>query len=289
MQVAVSIGLCIAGDARTFQAALVRQSHLDYVISPLKMQGQLATFLVLGEGDRATLNMTRVHDDYEPAALVFTEPHDASSMQYERLATCGALFDAHEAAMGRAFDWTLRMRPDLYFYATLPRLDALSRDAVHARVRCFRFDANVTFTEEFISAENQMLLRSNCKAKPSACRACKQRHCRSSKSKAIDDQVALIPGAFRAAYFRSHAEMRALCPPPQIAECVLTKGVLEAGARISPTALHFTVARPEAKWHATTSEFRGLHFDAPLVSGFKSPSVADRTYRCAALNNSPHS
>ena len=110
-------------------------------------------------------------------SLFFSSFWVQANMQYERLATCGRLFDQYQASKHyaalvrsvggsgsgsesgdsgvvgvrsgdgvggrwdepRPMDWTIRMRPDLYFYAPLPPLATLRTDAVHARMRCFRF------------------------------------------------------------------------------------------------------------------------------------------------------
>ena len=277
------IGLCIAGEARTFHNAAVRNSQINYVLKPLRAQGQLETFIVLGEHDRIGLNMTLVKEDFKPISILFegglSEGEDAANSQYKRLQICGSQFDQYEATIGAKFDWVVRLRPDLYFYGALPNLWAYSLDAVHARMRCFRF--NQSFTEDHISAENQVSLRVNCRAQQKlTCRSCKQRHCMSSKSTVIDDQVALVPGGLRTIYFQSHYEKVRLCPPPHISECVLTRGITDNGVKISPLALYFTVARQSSKWHTSTSEHEGLFFDAPLVKGYKSTSAILRQYRC---------
>jgi hypothetical protein len=55
---------------------------------------------------------------------------------------------------------------------------------------------------------------------------------------------------------------------------------VNANHLIAPAALPFTVARAAPKWHTSTSEYRGLHFDAPLVAGKKKTAVAQRPLRC---------
>ena len=63
----------------------------------------------------------------------------ATAEQRRRIPECFAEARALALPHGRAgrFDWLLRSRPDLYFYAPPPELSSLDPSGVHVRMRCY--------------------------------------------------------------------------------------------------------------------------------------------------------
>jgi len=321
-----NIGLCIAGKAALREwrstAALdarVVESQLEHLVPSLRHQGSLDVIFVLDSTDAADAEVQQILTRFQP----LTVRYDNSSADavdgrrrrtvpsYMKLAVCADAFERAEQRRGIRYDWTVRSRPDLYFYGALPTLSSLDVGAVHSRVRCHHFKGS--FIESQISSENHHRLRRDCSHRPTKCPCRQMPDCPDNATLRLDDQFAIVPRALMHSYFASHeasvhsdlsAVTHDFCPPLLCTadacrctqgircharpECMLTNSVLvRARARVVPTALHFTIARTRnAKWGAGRRLGR-LFLDAVLINGSMDAQAARRYRQVEGCGSAP--
>jgi len=179
-----AIALCVTGQLRTFAEPAVRESQERHLVRALRRQASaLDAFLIVSEEiDAAT--RTRLDDVYAPVAVNTTRDVRSAHHQYLMLGLCGALM---RSARGDGYDWAVKTRFDLFFYSDVPPLRALPTDAIRSRMRCFTFGR--PFSVDELAAGQQG-------------HACRQQAC-GPNALCVDDQMALVPGAFADAYFRT--------------------------------------------------------------------------------------
>ena len=317
------IGLCIAGRAvwREYRSTAALDEHvwgsqLRHLLLGLAAQGSLDTFFVLEAADAGEAEVLGVLRRFMPVGVTWVNSSEETAEsrrtvpQYMKLAACADAFERAEARSGRRYDWTVRSRPDLYFYGGLPALDTLDAGAVHARMRCFHFGSN--FTENNISAELHHVLRRGCGHKTDQCSCRLMRDCSTNDATRLDDQFALVPRSLMRTYFASHARSvhaglspttRDVCPPLDCTpgggpcrctaglacharpECMLTTSVLAAG-RAVPTQLYYCIARTRsAKW-GSGSRLGRLFLDASLAVGLMD-AASTISYRQSCPGRAP--
>ena len=160
----------------------------------------------------------------------------AQVAQFVRLEACKEVITEREAKGGWKFDWVIRTRPDLFFYAgsmghdggrvadgavprpsgssrggRLPLLSTLDTGAVHARMRCYGFP-NASFTEQHISADNHHVLRRACGSRPTECDCTRIQPGCPPNAVRVDDSFAIVPRALVRSYFRPFELLTDGCP-----------------------------------------------------------------------------
>ena len=268
--------LCVLGQARTLANPTIYRSQWQHLLQPLRAQGSLAVFAVIAPTD----NVTLVKWVYGFGTTTQLQSVRGRADQFQRYPTCMNLIAAEEKRTSTRFHWVVRTRPDLYFYAALPRLASLNATAVYTRMRCTRFvDQGGAFRLDMIPGENQEALTRSCRQLPMAppltwtarlaeaarghrhheaaptrvmgCN-CMQIQCFPT-SYVLDDQFAFVPRAYAELYFSEPFEhplpdvtIRSLtqCPPGwPLPHCVQAAHLKHANVPAQPTALPFSIAR----------------------------------------------
>ena len=286
----VRVAVCVSGrgvdrERRSFAslASHVWKSQRDHLIEPLRLQADVESFYVLdGESDAKEAELLRVaRQEFKARAVRFVNVTEvqvkAQVAQFVRLEACKEVITEREAKGGWKFDWVIRTRPDLFFYAgsmghdggrvadgavprpsgssrggRLPLLSTLDTGAVHARMRCYGFP-NASFTEQHISADNHHVLRRACGSRPTECDCTRIQPGCPPNAVRVDDSFAIVPRALMARYFAMHS-------------AVTTDGVATAAGQgapgsvgASPLATSPTTRDPCPPWQPDGKCLPGCH------------------------------
>jgi hypothetical protein len=264
----------------------VWRSQKEHLVEPLRAQADVELLYVLdGATDAFETEMLRiVRQEFRAKALRFVNVTDeqirSQVAQFVRLQACRGLIEEREAKAGWRYDWLIRTRPDLYFYAgslrfeggrmldgaassfsqprsvgRLPVLSELDPRAVHLRMRCYGFPSNSTFTEQHISADNHHVLRRTCGSEPTQCDCRRIQPGCPPGAVRVDDSFAIVPRALMASYFAMHSS--------SAAASAAAASAAEASAAASAAAAAASSGAASAAHGAPRTETPPLPFSSP--------------------------
>lgn len=225
---AAKCAVAMIGQARTLKYRAVWTSHLAHVIRPLQndpsCSGGVDVFAVLGPGDdydEHTAHVLRRLGAVRVASVAVPSSAFMSS-QYRRWAIAHRLMRDHCSMGTELYAWVFKMRPDCFFFASIPPVITLASDRVHGVMRCSSRFLGQVITEAMVSPNMVRYLRRGCKLsrKPLAAQAhmppytastasficsCKLFGCpgiaANTAGELMEDQVAIVPRERLNSYF----------------------------------------------------------------------------------------
>ena len=229
----LAVAICIAGQYRTH--AHTMRSFQQHVVWPLQRRFDVVdVFHVLGMLDighlLANRGLRRIEIDSD---------RRNRSQQFVRFELCRKMM----ATTGTPYVWAIRTRPDILFAEDL-RLEGLSAEHVHAKLRCANRDVYHSLHLHEIAQELQHV-KTCAVPLPWGCRKVSTR---------LDDQFAVVPAKYIAAYFLSHHERTWRTNltleddtfpqyAPQTVVYTLTRSLVDQGVEFKPLKLGFCLQK----------------------------------------------
>jgi len=261
---APKIAVVLCGLLRTFRETEVRQrmktrfldklvpgsTHLFLGVEPWEVHqldpaylSEVGDVKVIVHSD-STLGLGNYSSERRKQVI---QHHRTAYVQFERLESLYNSVLEYEQTHSLHFDWFVRARPDLFFFADAPNILSLpSQEAVYAR-----------FSGVYGKAVRDLTTWSALykKGNPGYCSPCKHinKVCPES-CVVIEDYLAYIPRKFADAYFRffsmekvsdaaAESELKFACFVPNSIEIALTRHLVEFNVPIKPLQILYSVAR----------------------------------------------
>ena len=315
-----SVAVCISGQARSLKLPEVWQSQRDRLLGAMHRDGWVVdVFIVLDKPPAASI-LTALHDGSSTYALRnLSYMHVGTGWrlgtsgtlnQYARFERCADRIRSHEATHSMRYEWVIRSRPDLLFYAELSSLHTLDRTGIHSRRRCLGAVSTPVREEHVAASFRHGLARQwalqQCDGSPGdtsrSCN-CTLPSCGAPDCVRVDDTFAVLPRNIAEVYLRDHhcaspySVAPGVCPCTACSGACLTSQLVAAGARLLLTAFPYTIARSGSELAVERAEQQdaGLSEDGASLSGTafncQPPTprqpVAKRTVDAASVRQDP--